>query len=336
MELRIDLSRRILVTGATGFVGSHLMRHLLEKGYLCIRGIKRGGSRMDLVRDVLDQVEWVEGDILDVPFLEEVMEGVSVVFHCAAIVSFDPRDFKRMYEINGEGTANVVNMALESGVEHFIYVSSTAAIGRNERESHIDEDTKWETSKLNTHYAISKYLGDQEVWRGGAEGLKVAIVNPSVILGVQFWDHGTGRMFRQVWDGLRFYTSGVTGFVDVKDVVRFMVLLMEEGIGDERFVLSAENLGYKDVFDMIAKVLGKGAPSIQVTPLLSSLAWRVEWVRGLVTGLRPLITKETALTSGHSYYYSSAKALRWFPEFGFRGIGEVIGEVGVAFLATIN
>jgi dihydroflavonol-4-reductase len=334
-------SDSILITGATGFVGSYLTRFLVKMGYTRIVAMKRATSRMEMVAEVVDKVQWVEGDVLDVPFLDKILRGYKIthIFHCAAVVSFNPRNREEMYDINVNGTANLVNAALESGVEKFIHVSSIAAIGRVKNEVQVSETNKWQRSPLNSHYAISKYLGEQEVWRGIAEGLNAAIVNPSVILGSQFWGSGTGKLFEQVWKGLRFYTEGVTGYVDVRDVVRFMVLLMNseienlpDGLSGKRFLLNGENLPYKILFEHIADVLGKKHATIRVTPFLREVAWRVEWLKSKITGISPLITKETAQTSGTTFYFNNEKSLKSFPTFHYTPIEQTINETGEQFL----
>ncbi len=323
----------ILITGATGFLGSYLLRELLSSGHKNLVAMRRTTSRMDLVSDIADQIHWVEGDVLDVFFVEETMKNhqISTVIHTAAMVSFDARDRDNMYQINVEGTANVVNMALENGVKRLIHVSSTAAIGRPTNTKNISEATKWQRSPLNTHYAISKYLSEQEAWRGAAEGLSVAVVNPSVILGGQFWNQGTGRMFQQVENGLRFYTEGVTGFVDVRDVAIFLRKLVENEVADQRFILSSENLPYKIVFESIAHALGKRAPSIAINWFLGAVAWRVEWLKSIFTRSRPLITKETAATSSKQYFYDNQKSLQIFSDFSYRNVLKSIDEIAKTF-----
>lgn len=325
---------KILVTGATGFIGSYLLRQLLRGGEASrIVAMKRSSSRMDLVADIAEKITWVEGDILDVPFLEDLLRGgeIKKIFHTAALVSFDPRDRQEMYKINVEGTANMVNLSLTFGIQKLVYVSSVAAIGRPPKEPNINEKTKWVRSELNTHYAISKYQAEQEVWRGAVEGLNVAIVNPATVLGAQFWKQGTGRMFEQVWMGLRFYTQGVTGFIDVRDVAELLVRLMESPIAEQRFVLSAENMPYKTMFETIAIHLGKNAPNIKVTKWLAALAWRVEWLKSIFNNTRPLVTKETALTSQHQYFYDAKKSLAAFPDFRYRSIAQSIAETAQIF-----
>ena len=332
----VNQAKNILITGATGFVGSYLTRFLVKKGFTNVVCLKRATSRMDLVAEVVDKVIWVEGDVLDAPFLENILRGhqIQQIYHCAAVVSFDPRDREEMYRINVIGTENVVNTALEVGIEKLIYVSSIAAIGRAEREPWVRETNKWQRSPLNSHYAISKYQAEQEVWRGIAEGLTAAMVNPTVILGSQFWEQGTGRLFDQVWRGLRFYTEGATGYVDVRDVVHFMVQLMASPIENERFVLNGENMTYKTMFEKIADIFNKKRPSIAVTPLLRQIAWRVEWLKSRFNGKRPLITKETARTSGTTFYFDNKKSLAAFPDFKYADIAATIEETAQQFLES--
>ena len=220
------MAEKILVTGATGLLGSHLTRLLVKNGR-SVRAIRRPTSRMDLVRNIENQVEWMEADVTDLLSLEPVFEGVSHVFHAAAMVSFDPRDREKMTRVNVEGTANVVNLCLDSGVKKLVHVSSVAAIGRVAGKKEVVETNRWERSPANSHYAITKFQAEAEAWRGLAEGLDVAIVNPSIIVGAGFWDEGSIRFFQQIDRGLRFCPPGGSGFVDVRDVARFMVNLMD-------------------------------------------------------------------------------------------------------------
>jgi dihydroflavonol-4-reductase len=315
----------IMVTGGTGLVGSHLLQTLARDGKP-VRAIKRASSNMDMVRRVFDLyspependfslIEWVEADLMDIFSLEDAMEGVEEVYHCAAIVSFLPGDRKKLLQANTSGTANVVNAALGKKIRKLCHISSIAALGRPENQSDlIDEKLVWKTSKNNSNYAISKYGAEREVWRGTAEGLDVVIVNPSIVLGLAGPGQGSSRIFNTVWEGLKFYPLGKNGFVDVRDVVRAMILLMNSDIRNERFILNVDNIEYKTLFDLMAAAMGKPAPSIKVSPLLSGLAWRVEKLRSMVTGVKPLITRETARTAVQQNRYSNEKIKK---ELGF-------------------
>ena len=209
------MQQKIFVTGGTGFVGAYLLRYLVAKGDQQITALKRPNSPMHLVKAINDQINWVEGDILDVPFLEEAMKGIDQVYHCAALISFAPQDEERMMKINGEGTANIVNIALYNGVKKLVYMSSIAAIGKEKDKKQVTEVTTWKEDKRTSNYGKSKYAAEMEVWRGIAEGLNAAILNPSLIIGSGFWDRGTGEIFRLYANGFPFYSSGVGGLVAV-------------------------------------------------------------------------------------------------------------------------
>lgn len=328
------MNKKVLVTGGTGFLGSYLVRQLVKKGYQ-VRILKRTTSSLTLLEEVKNQVEWMDGDILDVISLEDAMEGIDQVYHCAAVVSFDPKRVDEMMQINVEGTANVVNAALYEGIEKMVYVSSIAAIGRNKNVQRISEKSKWERSKENSNYAISKFLAEQEVWRGMAEGLDMAIVNPAVIIGSGYWDQTTVRLFKQVWDGLKFYPIGSTGFVDVRDVARMCIQLMESEILHERIIANGENCSYRHFFSTIATQLGKKVPSIQVTPLLQEIAWRVEWLRSKITGSSPLVTKESARQSARTYIYENDKSLQLL-NFQYTPLTQTIEETSQQLKAAAS
>jgi nucleoside-diphosphate-sugar epimerase len=320
----------IFITGATGFLGSYLLRYLVHYGYQHIRAVRRAKSDLSLVADIVDQVEWVEGDVLNPVFLEESMSGMRQVYHCAAVISFDPRDRQKMMTINVEGTANVVNTALHLGIEKLVHVSSIAALGRTKQQTEISEKADWVRSKYNSNYAISKYLSEQEVWRGMAEGLNVAIVNPSIILGSGRWDEGPLKLFQLAWKNFPFYTQSHTGFVDVRDVARFMVKLMESNISAQRYILSAEDLSFQKILHTMAEQLGAKPPYIAVTPLIQQFIWRWEWLRTRLFGGSPLITRETAANAGRSYRYINEKSKAAF-DFEYVPILQTIAEAGKQF-----
>ncbi len=297
----------VLVTGATGFVGSYLIRDLIQKGW-SVRALRRKSSNLELLEGVVDQLEWMEADVTDLGALEDAFEGVTHVFHCAAIVSFHPKDAAKMLKVNVEGTANVVNLCLDFGVKKLVHVSSIAALGRAPNRPHLDENCNWVESKDNSRYALSKYGAEMEVQRGIAEGLSAAIVSPSVIVGAQDWDKGMAGFFKKIDQGLKFCPNGGSGFVDVRDVVRFMELLMESNISGERYILNSINLSHKQFFGMIAEELGVPPPSITVGPFLAEVAWRVEWLKEKILGITPLATKESARASVTNYTYANEKS----------------------------
>lgn len=320
----------ILVTGGTGFLGSHLIRLLVQSGYR-VRALRRAGSAMDLVEEVAGWVEWVEADVTDIVALEDAFQGVTHVMHCAAISSFHPRDAERLKNTNVDGTTHVVNLALDFGIQKLIHVSSIAAFGRMKERPRLDETAKWVQSKDNSRYAVSKYLSEQEVWRAHVEGLPVAIVNPAVILGSGFWDAGSPRFFSQIDQGLKFWPIGRSGMVDVRDVARFMLLLLESNVAGERYILNAQDIAFQDLFKMIAQALGTRPPAIKVTPLLAEVAWRVEWLKEKILGTEPVVTKESARSSVSSFFYDNKKSLT-LPGFEYRPLEHTIREIAAQYL----
>lgn len=293
--------------------------------------LKRSNSSTALTAEINDAIQWIDGDVLDIASLEDSMQGMDYVFHSAAVVSFNPRHYDEMMEINVQGTANVAEIARLNEVKKLIHVSSIAALGRREKLDHIDEETEWQSSSWNTKYAVSKQLSEMEVWRASAEGLKIAIVNPSVILGSAFWEKGTGRFFKIVWNGLRLYPTGSTGFVDVRDVVEAMVRLMESDVKEERIVLNGENLPYKFIFDRIADQIGKPRAKIKVTKFLREVAWRVDSLLNIIFGKAPRVTRETARNSSRNVTFGNQKS-KDLLDMEYRPIEKTIDEMAVQFL----
>ncbi len=308
----------ILLTGGTGLVGSHLLYELTIEGKK-VRALKRKGSRIDIAEKIFewynperyqDQfklIEWVDGDLSDIFSLRDALQGVKHVYHCAAVVSFVPSERPKMLKINIDGTANLVNACLMENVEKLCHCSSISALGRPDRGTWVDESLIWKTSRKNSYYSISKFGAEREVWRGSEEGLKVVIVNPSVIIGPGDPYRSSARLFTTVKDGLRFYSSGSTGFVDARDVAKAMQVLTESDINDERYILNSENISYKELFEIFARHAKVKPPFFRAGRTLSEIAWRLEKLRSLVTGSNPLITKETARSANSRYQFSNEK-----------------------------
>jgi nucleoside-diphosphate-sugar epimerase len=310
------------VTGASGLVGSHLIQSLLSKGET-VRALYRKSIPQFKGSE---KVEWVKGDILDVISLEHAMQSITHVYHCAAIVSFTPKQAAVMLQANIEGTANIVNACIEYKIQKLVYVSSVAALGRIREDAPVDETMNWTPETSNSIYGKSKYLAEMEVWRGMGEGLNVAIVNPVIILGAGDWNKGSSEIFKSAYDEFPWYTKGVSGFVDVMDVVDAMQLLMHSDVQGQRFILSGANVGYREIFNFIAKAFGKKPPSKQVTPLIAAIVWRVEAVKGFFTGKTPLLTKETAATAQAVVHFNNTKFLNAFPAFSYRKIEDTINR----------
>lgn len=328
------------VSGATGLVGSHLVFTLLSHGKK-VRALHRASSDRSLLGRVCAYydadlaefqhlLQWQEADLLDPIDVDAALEGTSIFYHAAAVVSFDPRDRKSVVEGNRQMTALVVNAALHHSLSRLVHVSSVAALGRKPDQREFDEESHWVESKLNSNYSRGKYAAEMEVWRGIEEGLSAGIVNPCIILGPGTWNDGSAAIFKNIAEGFKFYTKGVNAYVDVRDVVK-AILILAEGEQKERYVIAAENRSYKSIFDSIAKALSVPAPSLDVKPWMSGLAWRWEALKSRVTGARPLLTKETARTALEAYYYKNDKAEQ---ELGmdFRDLDESIAFISQCYL----
>jgi len=321
----------IFVTGASGLVGSHLIKSLVEKG-LSVVALYRS---VPPVFEGSNKVKWVQGDILDMESLENAMVGVTQVYHCAAIVSFAPAQAATMLHANIAGTANVVNACIEKNIQKLVYVSSVAALGRIRQGVAIDESMNWTPETSNSIYGKSKYLAEMEVWRGMGEGLNVAVVNPVIILGAGDWNKGSSEIFKSAYDSFPWYTQGVSGFVDVLDVVDAMQLLMQSSTSGQRYIISAENVKYQDIFTQIAQAFNKKPPYKKVTPFLAAIVWRLEAIKGLFTGKTPLLTKETAATAQAVVHFDNTKFLKAFPTFKYRPVNETIHRT-CAELTTLH
>jgi len=303
----------ILVTGATGLVGAHLLYELCTRGHK-VRATRRASSNTHFVEwvfslytenssELLKLIEWVDAEVLDYQSLVDATRDISIVFHTAATVSFSPSQEQKILATNVRGTANVVDACLENGVKTLCHVSSIAALGERNDMGLIDEGCKWQKSKGQSAYAHSKFLGENEVWRGFEQGLRVVIVNPSVILGPGRWNSGSGQLFSMVSKGMPFYTYGVTGYVDVRDVAKAMVFLtLNTDVNGERFILNSENLSFRELFSLIAEVTHKKKPFIRIPEILIQILYPLIFIATMGK-----ISKANLKSAFTKSYYSSDK-----------------------------
>lgn len=306
----------VLVTGGTGLVGAHLLLHLIENGenvraiYRNAETIKKTKSLFLLYKkeSLFEKIEWVKANITDVPSLEKTFENVEYVYHCAALISFDPKDEDLIRKTNIEGTANIVNFCIANAVKKLCFVSSIAALGDlKEYEKIITEETEWNPEKPHSDYAISKYGAEMEIWRGQQEGLNAVIVNPGVIIGPGFKEQGSGKLFKNVQNGLPFYTKGRSGFVAVTDVVKIMIELMKNEMKNERYTLIAQNIVFRDFFNTIAKASKTKKPSIYLSPLMMEILWRIDWLFSTIFRQKRHLDRATAKASFSKNLYSNEK-----------------------------
>ena len=325
----------ILVTGASGFVGGHITRRLSESGET-VRALYHRREPDERLR-AWRGVTWQQADLLDVYDAEAAMEGITEVYHCAAIVSFDPARRAEIIHTNIELACNVVNAALEAGMRKLVHISSVAALGRNGTTKEITEEAQWEESKLNSGYAVSKYGAEMEVWRGIGEGLDAAIVNPGIILGEPLmrdgWKGGSANLMRVAYNEFPFFTNGITSFVDIADVVKAVVGLMHSEASAGRYILSAGNFPFREIFTRMADALNKKRPRIRAGALATGVVWRWSALKGKISGTTPTITKETAKNAQLKSFYKSDKITEALPGFAYTPIGNTVTRMAKAFLA---
>jgi len=329
----------ILVTGGTGLIGSHLLYSLTRKEDK-IRAIYRSEKSIEKTKLVfksygateqLSQVEWIKADLLDYFSLKDAFKGVDYVYHAAAMVSFDSKLAKQLVEVNIEGTENIVNLSLEFNIKKLCYVSSVASLGEYPNGKCTDEDAPWQNSKSTSTYSISKYFAENEVWRASQEGLPVVIVNPATILGFGNWEGSSLKIIKRVHDGLSFYTSGKNGFVGVSDVVKVMQQLMESEIINERFLLVAENMSFKLLFEKLAKALKVNPPKKKANYFLAKLLKNLDQFRAKLTGKTAVLTSQSIRTAFTSKCYDSAKIKREL-SFNYESIDETIEKSATLYL----
>jgi nucleoside-diphosphate-sugar epimerase len=333
--LKITFAYMILVTGGTGLVGAHLLMHLAGQGSR-IRSLYRSKEGIAKARNVFmhygkpelfDTIEWVKGDVTDIPSLEEAFKGIEYVYHCAAFVSYDPKDEGKLRKINIEGTANMVNCALDFGVKKFCHVSSIAALGdARESETVITEETEWNPEINHNDYALSKHGAEMEAWRAWQEGLDVVIVNPGLVFGYGFWQQSSGKIFSAVKKGQQFYTLGTCGVIAVEDVANIMIKLMQSPVTGERFTLIAENITYRELFNSIADGMGKKRPQIYANRLITSVGWRLDWFLSKLLFKPRFLTRSMAKSSHKTEIFDNSKIVKQL-DYKFIPVAEYLKQL---------
>ncbi len=334
----------ILVTGGTGLVGAHLLLALCKQGKKP-RALYRNYSKIESVQKLFEsysddsktlfqQIEWVPGDVTDLYQLQLAFEGIQKVFHCAAFISFDPKDLNLLQKTNEEGTANIVNLCLKTKAKLF-HMSSVATLSNYNGRDPLDENAFRDPQQISHAYGLTKYEAEMHVWRGIQEGLEGCIVNPGVILGQGFWRAGSGALIRTVHKGLKYAPTGYTGFVSVEDVVACTLMLSNKNFFGERFILVAENLSYKDFIEKTAQWLGVNPPKKIATKTLLNLAWRLDWLRSKLMGKRRKLSKLMAKTLSEKTIYSHDKIKRVIG-YQFEPIDKTLEKVSLAFLKDFS
>ena len=326
----------VFVTGGTGFIGSYIIKNLVEKG-ITVRAIRRSGKLPFYIpSEILNKVDWVEGDVRDIISLADAMQGADAVIHAAAIVSFSKKERKEMYHVNVEGTANVVNAAVENKIKRFLHISSVAALGRTTKTEMVTEQKKWEENKSNTHYAISKYHSELNVWRGFAEGLEGVVINPSTVLGYGDWHQSSCAIFKNAYREFPWYTKGINGFVGVEDVAEAAVQLLFSDITQKKFIVNADNWSFQQLFNSIADGFHKKHPHKEATKAMGEIAWRLEKLKETFTGKKALLTKETAKVAHSKTSFDNHALLNALPGFQFTPLETVIKNACEKYLEALQ
>ncbi len=315
----------IIVTGATGFLGSELCRQLTQQGEKIIC-LKRSISVIPEILKNISSIEWRNAEVTDYFSLKDALSGATKIYHCAAFISFNPADKKKMLKINVEGTAHVVDICLENPGIKLLHVSSVAAIGEAKNGQQANETNIWEFNNSKSAYSISKYESEMEVFRGIAEGLNAVIVNPSVIIGKNAGNEGSGKLFETVNKGLKYYPTGSFGLVDVEDVAEIMIRLMESDISGKRFLINGENYSYKHFFSEVAQAFNKNPPSIELKPWMLKSALFFSKFTHLFNKKEMGLTSETVRSAFKKQHYSNNKVKEEL-NFNFKPISKSILEI---------
>lgn len=322
----------ILVTGGTGLVGAHLLV-ALTKTEKIVRATRRADSDLTKVERVFSyyaenyqsqfqKIEWVIANLNDIPALEFAFDGITHVYHCAALISFNPKDYSKLLKINVEGTANIVNLCLAYKIKKLAYVSSIATLGKDLNSVEVNEASEWTTKNANV-YALTKYEAEMEVWRGSQEGLAVVIFNPGIIIGPGFWNAGSGLLFKSAAKQYAYYPPGGTGFITVNDLVKLLVLGMNSTINKEHFIAISENKTYKEVLDTLCQHLHIKSPVKELKIWQLEILRRLDWFRSLLPNKNRKVTGNTIKSLRERKIYSNQKLMETF-DIQFEAIEKAI------------
>lgn len=330
----------ILVTGGSGLVGAHILLKLIVQSNSSIRAIYRNDESLKKTKTIFsyynreadfNKIEWIKADILDIFSLDNAFENISSVIHSAGLVSFDNKDKELLKKINIEGTANVANAAISAKIEKLVFISSVAALGENKQKEPISENDNWEKTDKTSTYSISKHYAENEIWRASAEGIKVAILNPSTIIGPGNWKEGSPALFRRINEGLNYYTNGSNGFVAIDDVAALAIKLINPKIVNERFIANGDNLSFKELFTLIAQSINVKAPS------KGAKKWQGKWVlffdqiRARLSNYRAVLTKDSLEAAYSKKEFSNQKSIEIL-NHSYKNVATAISETGLIFL----
>ncbi len=329
----------IVVTGGSGLVGAHILLQLITKSASPVKAIYRNNESLQKAKTIFDyhgrvdefnKIEWVQADILDIFSLDDAFKNSATIIHAAGLVSFDSKDKERLKKINIEGTANVANAALTAGVKKLVFISSVAALGESKGDEPIIETDNWEKTETTSTYSISKHYAENEVWRASAEGLSVAILNPSTIIGPGDWSQGSPALFRRIHEGLNYYTSGRSGFVAVEDVAALAIKLMDKSVNNERFIANGANLTFQVLFESIAKSIQSKPPKKAAKKWQGKVVLFFDQIRAQLSKRKAVLTKDTLEAAYSEKRFDSSKSEKLL-NHSYKDITEAIQQTGSIF-----
>ncbi|MFY0644469.1 MAG: NAD-dependent epimerase/dehydratase family protein [Bacteroidia bacterium] len=329
---------KIGITGASGFLGSHLVHYLLMEGHEVL-SIKRSSTSMsefnvcaayyNLIDEFKDKLVWFDCELYDTIALSEIFRNCDVVIHCAGLISYLKSKRKELIRVNEEYTANVVNACLGSNVRRFIGISSTGALSKKHDNKPIKESFDWDEGASYAFYGLSKYLGDKQIWRAKEEGLDVIVLNPGVILGYGDWNKGSLRLFRNAYTKFPFYSTGSTGFIGVEDLCKATVHFINSAEVNEQYVAISENLSFDKVSFMMAKAFKTKAPYIKVSGLMHTAIHQLISFKEFI-GIGGLLSRETSRSSVLKSQFDNSKLVNTLP-FDLEPIESVIQKACLAY-----
>jgi dihydroflavonol-4-reductase len=319
----------VFITGISGLVGSAVARRAVAMGHT-VSGLTRSATFPANLVSIKESVKLYEGDILDVLSLEEPVKNADLIVHAAAMVSFLPKDRQAMFDINVRGTAQLVNECLRHENKTFCFISSVAALGKpikpkNQQITSINENQKWVDEAENSFYGKTKFLAECEVWRAEAEGLNTMVLNPSVVIGESYLKQSSSKLFDYIKKGRKFYTDGLINYVDAEDLSLALFDIYDKKAYNSRFILNAGTISYNSFFEMLATKMNKKAPNIKLGKLWIAVLWRLEYLRSILTGAQPLISKETSQSAASFYTYDATKVQNL--GFNFRSLEESLDRI---------
>jgi nucleoside-diphosphate-sugar epimerase len=305
----------VLITGATGLIGSHLTAQVLLKGENVTAFVRENSNRNN-IKEVLsfytndyetyfNKIKFKVGDITDYFSIIDALEGIDEVYHCAGMVDFNEKNLKQLLLVNETGTTNLINAALEKKGIRVCHVSSVATIPNHDKKPVINENIFWKSSPKNAAYSISKYNAEREAWRGVAEGLDLFMVNPSIVLGAGCWNQSTGKIIEECRKGVKFYTKGITGFVDIRDLASVMYKLMKSSVSSQRFIVNGENISYQSMLTKFHEAFGNKKPTIEAGKFLLSIATLLDYLFSKERRLNKQVVESLLSES----YYSNEKII---------------------------